>query len=180
MKQLFKDKVVIVTGASSGIGEATARQFAINGSKVMLAARSEENYQKSLKNYGHMALKPAMLKLMLVLNLTVKILLKRTVERYGTVNILVNNAGISMRARFDEVNLEVLHRLMNVNFWGTVYCTKYALPYLVASKGNLIGVSSIAGFHGLPEEQAIQHLSLLSMVFLKQYVLKTLKRVYKL
>jgi short-subunit dehydrogenase len=55
-----------------------------------------------------------------------------------------------MRARFDDVELKVLHRLMDVNFWGTVYCTKYALPYLVKNKGSLIGVSSVAGFHGLP------------------------------
>jgi short-subunit dehydrogenase len=55
-----------------------------------------------------------------------------------------------MRARFADVELSVLHRLMNVNFWGTVYCTKYALPYLVANKGSLVAVSSVAGFHGLP------------------------------
>jgi short-subunit dehydrogenase len=74
----------------------------------------------------------------------------KTVEKYGTVNILINNAGISMRAAFDDVDLKVLHKLMDVNFWGTVYCTKYALPFLVANKGSLVGVSSVAGFHGLP------------------------------
>jgi len=150
MKQLFKDKVVIVTGASSGIGEATARQFAINGSKVMLAARSEEKLSKIVKELRSHGFEASYVKTDVSIESDCKNLVERTVERYGTVNILVNNAGISMRARFDEVKLEVLHRLMNVNFWGTVYCTKYALPYLVASKGNLIGVSSIAGFHGLP------------------------------
>ena len=55
-----------------------------------------------------------------------------------------------MRALFDDVDLEVLHRLMDVNFWGTVYCTKYALPYLQASHGSLVGISSVAGLHGLP------------------------------
>jgi short-subunit dehydrogenase len=55
-----------------------------------------------------------------------------------------------MRAEFLDVDVKVLHRLMNVNFWGTVYCTKFALPYLLKSKGSLIGVSSVAGFHGLP------------------------------
>ena len=77
-------------------------------------------------------------------------LINKTVEKYGTINILVNNAGISMRALFNDVDLKVLHTLMNVNFWGTVYCTKYALPYLIANKGSLVGVSSVAGFHGLP------------------------------
>ena len=68
----------------------------------------------------------------------------------GKIDILVNNAGLSMRASFPEVDLKVLHRLMDVNFWGTVYCTKYAIPYLIQEKGSLIGVSSIAGMHGLP------------------------------
>jgi short-subunit dehydrogenase len=77
-------------------------------------------------------------------------LIEKTVEKFGTIDILVNNAGISMRASFIDVDLKVLHRLMDVNFWGTVYCTKYALPYLIEQKGSLIGVSSVAGFHGLP------------------------------
>ena len=55
-----------------------------------------------------------------------------------------------MRASFSDVDLKVLHRLMDVNFWGTVYCTKYALPYLLQNRGSLVGVSSVAGFHGLP------------------------------
>jgi short-subunit dehydrogenase len=55
-----------------------------------------------------------------------------------------------MRANFNDVDMDVLHRLMNVNFWGAVYCTKYALPYLIKTKGSLVGVSSIAGIHGLP------------------------------
>jgi len=150
MKNLFRDKVVIVTGASSGIGEATAREFAYNGSKVMLAARSEDKMiliVSSLRERGYEAS-------YVVTDVSkeeeCKNLVERTVEKYGTVNILVNNAGISMRASFDEVELKVLHRLMDVNFWGTVYCTRYALPYLVANRGSLVGVSSVAGFHGLP------------------------------
>ena len=72
------------------------------------------------------------------------------VNDFNRIDILVNNAGISMRADFNNVDLKVLRRLMEVNFWGAVYCTKYALPYLVENKGSLVGVSSVAGFHGLP------------------------------
>jgi short-subunit dehydrogenase len=79
-----------------------------------------------------------------------KRLIENTVRKYGIIDILINNAGISMRAGFPEVEINVLKRLMDVNFWGTVYCTKYALPYLLKSKGSLVGVSSVAGFHGLP------------------------------
>ncbi len=77
-------------------------------------------------------------------------LIERTVERFGRIDILICNAGISMRAIFDDVDLDVLRQLMDVNFWGAVYCTKYALPYLQASKGSIVGVSSVAGIHGLP------------------------------
>ncbi len=150
MRRRFENKVVIVTGASSGIGEAVAREFAANGSKVMLAARSEEKLAeivKEIKGKNHEA---SFVRTDVTKEADCKNLVEKTVEKYGTVNILINNAGLSMRASFDNVDLKVLHTLMNVNFWGTVYCTKYALPYLVANRGSLVGVSSVAGFHGLP------------------------------
>lgn len=150
MKTTFRNKVVIVTGASSGIGEATAREFARNGSKVVLAARSGERLSAitgDIRAAGGDAI-----------YVTTDVsreedcmnLVKKTVEKYGTVSILVNNAGLSMRASFADVDISVLRRLMDVNFWGTVYCTKYALPYLLEQRGSIVGVSSVAGFHGLP------------------------------
>ena len=149
MKSL-KDKVVIITGASSGIGEAIAREFAYNGSRVVLAARSEEklsDISEELKHYNENIL---YVKTDVSIESECKNLIDKTIEKFGTVDILVNNAGISMRALFPDVDLKVLHRLMDVNFWGTVYCTKYAINYLIKNKGSLIGVSSVAGFHGLP------------------------------
>jgi short-subunit dehydrogenase len=150
MSKLFEDKVVIVTGASSGIGEAVAREFARNNSKVVLAARSEANLARITTEIRADGFEAMYVRTDVSREEECRNLVERTVEKYGTVNILVNNAGISMRASFDDVELKVLHRLMDVNFWGTVYCTKYALPYLVKNKGSLIGVSSVAGFHGLP------------------------------
>jgi short-subunit dehydrogenase len=150
MRKLFKDKVVIVTGASEGIGEAIAREFAMNGSKVVLAARSEDKLAVIVNALKALNCEAIFVKTDVSIETDCKRLIERTIMTYGTVNILVNNAGISMRATFPEVDLKVLHRLMDVNFWGTVYCTKYALPYLIEQKGSLIGVSSVAGFHGLP------------------------------
>lgn len=150
MKHLFKDKVVVVTGASSGIGEAIAREFARNGSKVVLAARSAESLETITNEIIAENCEAIFVKTDVSVEQDCKRLIEKTVEKYGTINILVNNAGVSMRASFIDVELEVLHRLMNVNFWGTVYCTKYALPYLIEQKGSLVGVSSVAGFHGLP------------------------------
>jgi short-subunit dehydrogenase len=150
MKQLFDGKVVIVTGASSGIGKAIAKEFAKNGSKVMLAARSEEKLAELVAEIKAQNFEASYVKTDVSKEKDCRNLINKTIEKYGTINILINNAGISMRALFDDVDLKVLHTLMNVNFWGTVYCTKYALPYLVANKGSLVGVSSVAGFHGLP------------------------------
>lgn len=150
MKELFKDKVVIITGASSGIGAATAREFAAHGSKVMLAARSGEKLSEIVAEIKGLNQEASFVITDVTRVEECRSLVEKTVEKYGTVNFLINNAGISMRAVFDDVDLKVLHKLMNVNFWGTVYCTKYALPYLVANKGSLVGVTSVAGFHGLP------------------------------
>jgi short-subunit dehydrogenase len=150
MKKLFKDKVVIVTGASSGIGKAIACEFALNGSKVVLAARTEVKLHEIAEEillFGGVAI---VVKTDVSIEKDCKKLVDLTIEKFGRIDILVNNAGLSMRAAFIDVDVKVLHRLMNVNFWGTVYCTKFALPYLIESKGSLIGVSSVAGFHGLP------------------------------
>lgn len=150
MNSIFKDKVVIVTGASSGIGEATAREFALRGSKVVLAARSEEALAVIVTELKKLNCEASCFKTDVSSEEDCRNLIEKTVEKYGTIDILINNAGLSMRAAFIDVDLKVLHRLMDVNFWGTVHCTKYALPYLIAQKGSLVGVSSVAGFHGLP------------------------------
>ena len=146
----MEEKVVIITGASSGIGEACVNQFTEKGSKVVMAARSLDklkNLESQLKAKGKDVFA---VKADVTLEQDCKNLIEQAVNRYGKIDILINNAGISMRAAFKDVDLTVLKNLMDVNFWGTVYCTKYALPYLLEAKGSVVGVSSIAGFVGLP------------------------------
>jgi short-subunit dehydrogenase len=77
-------------------------------------------------------------------------LITQATNTFNRIDILINNAGISMRALFNDVDLDVLKTLMDVNFWGTVYCTKHALPQILKTKGSIVGVSSIAGYKGLP------------------------------
>lgn len=146
----MKNKVVVITGASSGIGKALAFEFAALGAKLVIAARNQEKLKKieeelSSKQYDVLTVATDV-----SIENDCKILIERSIEKYGAIDILINNAGISMRALFEEVDMTVLHQLMDINFWGTVYCTKYALPYLLKSKGSVVGVSSIAGYKGLP------------------------------
>lgn len=141
---------MIITGASSGIGKALAHTCAHKGAKLVLAARSLDKLteiRNDLNGHGTEILT-------VVCDVSIesdcKKLVADTVDRFGKIDILINNAGISMRALFADLDLNVIRRVMDTNFWGTVYCTKYALPYLLITKGSVVGISSVAGYKGLP------------------------------
>lgn len=144
----MKNKVVVITGASSGIGRALAKEFAALGSRLSLAARRTELLEELRMEL------PGTEILITTTDVSneedCRNLMEQTLKRYGQIDVLINNAGISMRALFEEVDLKVIRQLMDVNFYGTVYCTKYALPSLLKTKGSLVGVISIAGYVGLP------------------------------
>lgn len=173
----FQNKTVVITGASSGIGEALAYEFASLGANVVIAARNAEKLDGVAARITELAaeqttpalrdthpgdvnttthLQEGVLPKVLAVPTDVsresdcRELIGEAVLAFGGIDILICNAGISMRAILDDVDPKVLQRLMDVNFWGTVYCTKYALPYLQASHGSIVGVSSVAGLHGLP------------------------------
>ena len=156
MAKKIKDKVAVVTGASSGIGLAAVKEFAAAGARVVLAARSAEKINEIVRELEMQYPSGSGSSRFLAVPTDVcreedcKNLIEKTVAAYGKIDILVNNAGISMRALFKDLDLSVIRQLMDVNFWGTVYCTKYALPYLLQTKGSVVGVISIAGFKGLP------------------------------
>ena len=158
MTNFYKDKVIIVTGASSGIGLASVNRFMELGANVVLAARSIDKLEKIVEEFGQRLTSKGQQLLCIKTDVTkeedCKNLIEKTVEYFGKIDILVNNAGISMRAVFKDLDLKVMHSLMDTNFWGTVYCTKYALPYLLESKGTVVGVISTAGYVGLPARTA--------------------------
>lgn len=146
----MKGKTVIITGASSGIGMACAELFAVQGCRVMLAARQKyklDNIVNKLKQQGHDV---AVCAADVSKEEDCRNLIDETIKQFGQIDVLICNAGISMRAIFEDVDLNVIRKVMEVNFWGTVYCTKFALPHLLKSKGSVVGISSIAGKKGLP------------------------------
>jgi short-subunit dehydrogenase len=147
----LKDKIVVITGASSGIGKAMATEFAKQGVNLVLGARQ---YVTLCQITQDIEIQHKVRAVAVQCDVTVEedcaALIKQAILTFGKIDVLINNAGISMRALFKDADLKVLKALMDVNFWGTVYCTKYALPEITKTKGSIVGVSSIAGYKGLP------------------------------
>jgi len=146
----MNQKVVIITGASSGIGKALSQLYIARGDKVVMAARSADKLNslaEELKKQGGDVLP---VKTDVSKEVDCKNLIDKAIEHFGKIDILINNAGISMRAMFRDTDLDVIRQLMDVNYWGTVQCTKYALPYVLKQKGSIVGVISIVGHVGLP------------------------------
>lgn len=143
-------KTAIITGASSGIGKALAYRFSSEGYAVVLAARDEEKLRTVASDLKQKGREILVVKCDVSLEADCKRLIHETLKAFDRIDVLINNAGVSMRAVFNETDLSVIRQLMDINFWGTVYCTKFALPYLLQSKGSVVGVSSIAGKKGLP------------------------------
>lgn len=146
----MQGKVAIITGASSGIGKAMAEKFAASGARLVLAARSKDKLDELISHLKSGGAEAVAVQADVSKEEDCKRITEIAVSTFGSIDVLVNNAGISMRALFNGMDLDVMRKLMDVNFWGTVYCTYYSLPYLLKSKGSIVGVSSIAGYKGLP------------------------------
>lgn len=152
---MFKDKVIIITGASEGIGLALAMALAEYHPKLVIAARNVQRLAE-LKQRLMMPDEDVLIQPVDVTNeQECKTLVEATVQYFGRVDYLVNNAGMTMWAMFEELNdLSVFNQIYQVNVMGAVYCTYYALPYLKQSKGVVVGISSLAGLNGVPSRSA--------------------------
>ena|SRR5690554_2493109 len=144
------NKVAIVTGTSSGIGRAIAIELSQKGASVVLASRDKDKITQLESEIIEAGGKALVVPTDVTDEDQCKNLIAKTVSEFGGLDILVNNAGLSMRACFHDVELPVLKRVMDTNFWGAVYCTKYALPHILESKGVVVGISSISGVTPLP------------------------------
>lgn len=145
-KQPFFENVVVLTGASSGIGEQLALRLAEQGAWLALAARNVEHLQEVSKICQQLGGKVIVIPTDVAEKSQCQNLIERTVEKYGRIDTLINNAGFGIASRFDELNeLSLFERIIQVNFLGSVYCTHYALPYLKKTHGRLVAISSIRG-----------------------------------
>jgi len=144
----FTDKIVVITGGSDGIGKALVAQFLALGAKVATCGRNENKLSLLATEFPSSNLFTAQVDVSK--QDQSEAFIKQVVDNWGRIDILINNAGISMRALVSEVSVQTLQNVMDINFWGTVYCTKAALPSIKQNKGVIVGVSSIAGYRGLP------------------------------
>jgi short-subunit dehydrogenase len=148
MTDFFKNKVVAVTGGSDGIGKALVDILIAQGAKVATCGRNQDKLYDLQVTYSG---KPLHTIVADVSNYNdCSNFINSTIKTFGGIDILINNAGISMRALLKEAEIDVLQKVMDINFYGTVYCTKLALPSIIERKGTIVGVSSIAGYRGLP------------------------------
>ena len=148
MANYFKDKAVLVTGGTEGIGKALVESLLQLGAKVATCGRNHDKlYRLQSENAGsHLVTTVAD-----VSNENdCRHFIESSIKSLGGIDILINNAGVSMRALLKDTSIETIKKVMDINFYGTVYCTKYALNSLIERKGTIVGVSSIAGYRGLP------------------------------
>ena len=147
----FRGLVAIVTGASSGIGRALALQLANQGAKVVLAARRADRLEQVAAICRHAGAEVLVVPTDVRDELQCKALIEKTLVVFGRLDMLVNNAGLAASALFDEFpDLHLFKHTMDVNFYGTVYCTYYALPHLKKRRGRIVAVSSVGGKSAIP------------------------------
>ncbi|MBC7848097.1 MAG: SDR family oxidoreductase [Chitinophagaceae bacterium] len=148
----FFNKVVAITGGSDGIGKALVDSLLALGAKVATCGRSYDKLYSLQLQYASAPLH----------TITCDVsnehdcqnFIESTIKTFGRIDILINNAGISMRSLFKDADFDVMKQIMDVNYWGAVYCTKYALDSIIANKGTIVGMSSVAGYRGLPGKSA--------------------------
>ena len=147
----MKDNVVIITGASKGIGAELARQMAASGAMLALVARDRPALEKVAAECVALGARAEVIVADVAIEEDCRRMVEHAIASFGRIDTLVNNAGATMWARFEDIaDMAILARIMQVNYMGAVYCTHYALPHLKASKGRLVGISSLAGRTGVP------------------------------
>ena len=151
MQNTFREKTVIVTGASSGIGRALALRLADEGAWLTLAARNAQRLDSLAGECQQRGGKAIAIPTDVVDESQCRTLIQRTKETYGHIDTLVNNAGIDVVSKLEDLpDLHLFKQVVDVNFYGTVHCTYYALPYLKETRGRIVNISSLGGMLAIP------------------------------
>lgn len=148
MNNHFSNKVVAITGGTDGIGKALVEALLSQGAKVATCGRHHDKLYRLQSEFPSYPLHTVVADVSSENDC--RHFIESTIKVFGGIDVLINNAGISMRALLKDTSVEVIRKVMDINFFGAVYCTKYALDSLVERKGTIVGVSSIAGYRGLP------------------------------
>src|SRR6478609_2999351 len=152
MAGYFENKVVVVTGGTDGIGRALIDQLIPLGAKVATCGRHYDKLYNLQREYSNVLLHAVTCDVSI--EKECQRFIESTVNTFGKIDILINNAGVSMRALVKDLDVDVIRKVMDVNFFGAVYCTKHAMPSIIENQGTIVGVSSIAGYRGLPGRSA--------------------------
>lgn len=152
MSSFFTNKVVAITGGSEGIGKALIDALIPLGAKIATCGRSFDKLYNLQMQYTNVMLHTVVTDVSKEEDC--RKFIQSTLDTFGHIDILINNAGVSMRALFEDADTDVFRKVMDVNFFGSVYCTKYALPSLISRQGVIVGISSVAGYRGLPGRSA--------------------------
>ena len=147
----FENKVVVITGASSGIGEAAAEKFAKRGANIVLVARRKEKLKQVEKNLSKYSIRTMIQVCDVSDKEQVKQMSEKVIETFSKIDILVNNAGFVIYGKVEELSIEDIESQMETNYFGTIYCTKSFLPYLLKqNSGHIVNVASVGGSFGVP------------------------------
>ena len=157
MTSPFNDKVIIITGASEGIGRELSRNWQHMAQNLSLAHVTKRDYSHLKKNFQPTM--PTLIAMYLYTDvcsqLACQSLIDATIAKFSCLDILVNNAGMSMWAKFEDLtDLSIFNNLYQLNVTSVAYCTHAALPYLKKSAGMIVGVASVAGITGVPTRTA--------------------------
>ncbi len=150
----LKDKIAIVTGSSKGIGEGIARVFSQEGAKVVVVCRTEDAGKKMAEEFGASQGKAIFLKTDVTISESIQNMINTTVKTFGKLDILVNNAGYHISKNVEETSEKEWEFIINTNLRSTFLCSKYAIPHLRKTRGNIINISSMVGLVGQPNAGA--------------------------
>jgi short-subunit dehydrogenase len=145
-RRSYAGRTVLVTGAGGGLGRAIALRFATAGTRIVALDRERESVESLHAEIAGRAGECLAVTCDVTDAAACEAAVTATNARFGSLDVLVNNAGVSHRSGFAVTGLQVIRRIMEVNFFGAVNCTKAALPHLVASRGQVIAISSVAGY----------------------------------